>query len=367
MSASRVTVALVEELAKECGFELAGIAPVAAPADDFERFEGWVARGMAGRMGYLTDRRAGMRNDARNLLPEARSVICVAKLYNHESKPPEAGQGVIARYALSRDYHDVIPSMLERLVEKLHAIEPFTFKICVDTAPLLERSFARQAGLGWIGRNTCLINEQSGSWFLLGEIIVSLDLAPGIPPPDRCGTCTRCIDACPTQAIVPSGNASPRARAEVPDYTLDARRCISYLNIELKGEIPEELRARMGSNVFGCDICQQVCPWNTDAPVSEDPEFAPQVPATPALTALAQLSAAAFQEMFRDTPIPRPKYAGFLRNVAVAMGASGNQSFTEPLRQLAQNEDGQIASHAQWALHELQSSGKDREECVELE
>ncbi|MEQ1947889.1 MAG: tRNA epoxyqueuosine(34) reductase QueG [Bryobacteraceae bacterium] len=364
MSAPRITADLVKQSAKDCGFELAGIAPAAVPADDFARFEKWVAEGMAGKMGYLTDRRAAMRSDARHLLPSARSVICVGKLYNHETPVPGTGQGSIARYAVSRDYHDVIPAMLQRLAETLLAIEPFEYKVCVDTAPLLERSYARQAGLGWIGRNTCLIHEHSGSWFLLGEIIVSLDLATGTPPPDRCGTCTRCIDACPTQAIVPSGMASPRAKAEVPDYALDARRCISYLNIELKGDIPQELRASMGSNIFGCDICQQVCPWNTGAPVTTDPAFVPLTAAAPELEPLAQLSEPEFKEKFRGTPVTRPKYSGFLRNVAVAMGVLGERRFSEPLAQLGQHADELIASHARWALHELELSTKDHNQCT---
>ncbi len=193
----------VLQIAHECGFELAGIAP-AGPAPDFSRYEDWVAADMAGEMRYLTDRRAEMRRDARNLLPSARSVICVGKLYNTPDPPREEGDARISRYAWGKDYHVTMRAALERMTARLLEIEHFDWKICVDTAPLLERSFARLAGLGWIGKNTCLINEPLGSWFFLGEILTSLDLAPGSPPPDRCGSCTRCIEACPTEALVPS-------------------------------------------------------------------------------------------------------------------------------------------------------------------
>ena len=380
----RITPGAVKILAQECGFELAGVAPAAAPEDDFARFERWIGQGMAGKMGYLTGRRAALRRDARNLLPAARSVICVGKLYNRETPPVASGdgRGVISRYALGRDYHDAIPRALERLAEKLLAIEPFEYKICVDTAPLLERSYARQAGLGWIGRNTCLINQPLGSWFLLGEIVTSLELAPDSPPADRCGTCTRCIDACPTDAIVPSvfGGLYGAGQGSA-EYTLDARRCISYLNIELKGEIPEEHRGAMGPHVFGCDICQQVCPWNARAPFTTDPEFAPVMDAAPPLDDLARLSESDFQETYGGTPVKRPRYEGFLRNVAVAMGASGAARFREPLERLAARESEVVGAHARWALERLnspaeaapvertvsaQASAKDVAECVEI-
>ncbi len=214
----------VLQIAQECGFELAGVAPC-DPGEDFARYENWVAAGMAGEMRYLTDRRAEMRRDVRSLLPSARSVICVGKLYNTPDPPRKEGDARISRYAWGRDYHLTMRAALERMVARLLEREAFSHKICVDTAPLLERSFARRAGLGWIGKNTCLINEPLGSWFFLGEILTSLDLEPGSPPPDRCGSCTRCIEACPTDALVSEGDG----------FTLDARRCISYLTIELRG------------------------------------------------------------------------------------------------------------------------------------
>ena len=309
MRAARVDLEAIQQVARECGFELAGVAPCDAP-EDFERYQNWVARGMAGEMGYLTDRRAAVRRDVRNLLPTARSVICVGKLYNTPDPPAKDGDARISRYARGKDYHVVMRSALEKMAARLTEIETFEWKICVDTAPLLERSYARLAGLGWIGRNTCLINEPRGSWFFLGEIITSLDLKPGAPPPDRCGSCTRCIDACPTQALVPRGDG----------WTLDSRRCISYLTIELRGPIPDELHAGMGEHVFGCDICQDVCPWNARAPVTDDPTF---TGAAVPLKELAGLSPEEFRQRFADSPIARAKHAGLLRNVAVAMENRG--------------------------------------------
>jgi epoxyqueuosine reductase len=299
-----ITAETVKRIARECGFELAGVAR-AEPSADYALYDRWVDRGMAGEMRYLTDRRKELRRDPRSLLASARSVICVGKLYN---TAPEVKDPPISRYAWgSRDYHDVLREGLERMVERLAAIGPFESKICVDTAPLLERTYARLAGLGWIGKNTCLIHEPAGSWFFLGEILTSLDLEPDSPPPDRCGSCTRCIDACPTQALVPSGDT----------WTLDSRRCISYLTIELRGPVPEELRAGVGAHVFGCDICQDVCPWNSRAPVTDETAFAARE--IPPLEDLARMTEEEFRAFTRGTPLARPKHAGFTRNAAAAL------------------------------------------------
>lgn len=370
----------VKKLARECGFELAGIAAAEPIPGDFARYESWVHAGMAGKMGYLTDRRAELRRDPRSLLSSARSVICVGRLYDVESCPPgrrplagsaapTEGLGIIARYARGRDYHDIMHAGLEALAHKLLAIEAFEWKVCVDTAPIHERSYARQAGLGWIGRNQCLIHEPQGSWFFLGELLTSLAIAVDAPPPDRCGTCTRCIEACPTQALVPISNADDGARAE---WRLDARRCISYLNIELKGSIPEEHRQSMGANIFGCDICQDVCPWNSRVPETADPAFEPsgqeEFDATPPLEFLAHLTEEEFRERYRHTPVIRPKYDGFVRNVAVAMGASGEERFREPLEHLARNANPNVAEHAQWALQRVNEKRVNEERadaCVE--
>ena len=340
-----MTGARLKALARECGFELAGVAP-ALPTPDRGRYASWVAAGFAGEMKYLTDHRAEIRDDPRRLLPSARSIICAGKLYNgprpYSTQFREPELAWISRYAWGEDYHQVLRAGLEKLAGRLGEAEPFEYKICVDTAPLLERSYARRAGLGWIGKNTCLINQQAGSWFFLGELITSLELAPDTPPPDRCGSCTRCIDACPTDAIVPAGSG----------YTLDSRLCISYFTIELRGAVPGRLRPEIGNHVFGCDICQDVCPWNGRSPVTVEPAFNAAHFAPP-LERLAELSEQEFQEMFRHSPIRRARYTGFLRNVAVAMGNARSDRFRRPLGKLAQSDDPIVAEHARWALHQL--------------
>ncbi len=331
----------IHQLAAEVGFELAGVAHC-APVAEAPRYQTWVDAGFAGRMAYLTDYRADIRADPSRLLPSARSIICVAKLYNgpepSSDRFDDPALGWISRYAWGDDYHTVMTTGLEDLARRMGDHE---WRAFADTAPLLERSYARQAGLGWIGKNTCLINQEKGSWFFLGELLTSLEIAPDTPPPDRCGTCTRCIDACPTSAIVPMEDR----------WTVDARACISYFTIELKGEIPEERRAGIGSHVFGCDICQDVCPWNRRAPVDRDAAFAPrQGLVAPPLETLAALSEQEFLEMFKTTPVTRARYRGFLRNVCVAMGNSADTKFREPLQRLATSPDEVIAEHARWAL-----------------
>ena len=340
-------------LARECGFELAGVAR-ALPAGDAARYRDWVDAGNAGAMGYLTDHRAEVREDPRHLLPSARSIICVGKLYEtpwpHTTRFDDDACAWISRYAWGEDYHDVMRRGLEQLAARAaQQSGPFESRICVDTAPLLERSYARLAGLGWIGKNTCLINQQSGSWFFLGELLVSLDIAPDAPPPDRCGTCRRCIDACPTAAIVPHGEG----------YTLDARLCISYFTIELRGVVPEEMRQAIGSHIFGCDICQDVCPWNRRAPVTADPAFAPREFAPP-LEQMAALTELEFRAMFRHSPVSRARYRGFLRNVAIAMGNSGLPQFHAPLEKLTASPDPVVAEHARWALRTSYSAERER-------
>jgi epoxyqueuosine reductase len=305
-----ITAPQTKALARETGFSLAGVtsAEPLAEAQDYAR---WLALGYAGEMTYLYGRRAEMRRDVRSLLPSARSAICLGLLYNtpvpYSTQWDLAGRAWISRYAWGDDYHDVMRAKMREFVERLLALERFEWKMCVDTAPVLERALAQRAGLGWIGKNTCLINQQLGSWVFLGEILTSLELEPDAPPPFRCGSCTRCIDACPTQAIVADG-------------VLDSRLCISYWTIELRGDIPEEHRAQLGPHVFGCDICQDVCPWNRRAPTTADPAFAPRETA-PLLERLAGLSEAEFAERFRGSPVTRARYQGFLRNVAAVMDA----------------------------------------------
>jgi epoxyqueuosine reductase len=334
-----VTAQQIKQLAHACGFELAGVT-AAVPSHDLARFETWRAAGMAGEMTYMTDRRGDLRAEPRSLLPDARSIVCVGKLYNtpHEysTAMTDSGRGWIARYAWGEDYHDTLRRGLEQLLARIAEAhgEPFTSKICVDTAPLLERSYARAAGLGWIGKNTCLINQGQGSWFFLGELLLSIPLAYDAPPPDRCGTCRRCIDACPTDALIPDGSGG---------WMLDARLCISYLTIEKRGALPSELQARTGHHVFGCDICQDVCPWNR--PDSLGPtNFAPE------LERLAALTEEEFRTLFRRSPVWRAKYEGFLRNVAMAMGNSGNASMKEPLEKLVKHSNRIVSAAACGAL-----------------
>jgi epoxyqueuosine reductase len=369
-------------MARECGFELAGVAR-AEPLPERAWYHEWVDAGYAGEMRYLTDRRADVRDDPRNLLPSAKTVVSVGKLYNTASGtddrlsssvsrplagPSRAGdvphfdaseRGWISRYAWGEDYHQEMRRGLERLdsLVRQRVNAPLESKICVDTAPLLERSYARAAGLGWIGKNTCLINQRSGSWFFLGELLVSAQIEPDAPPPDRCGTCTRCIDACPTEAIVPVWDRPPglsgQAGRPVPQTcTIDSRLCISYLTIELRGPVPEQLREGMGSHVFGCDICQDVCPWNRRAPVTGDPAFQPRHYAPP-LEKLASVTEEEFRSLFRGTPVTRAKYSGFLRNVAIAMGNQGLEEFRRPLEKLAASSDPLVAEHARWGLQQL--------------
>jgi epoxyqueuosine reductase len=347
-----VTAETIKRIARECGFELAGVAP-ANPPEDFARYENWVEQGHAGEMEYLTDRRADVRRDVRNLLPNAKSVICVGKLYNQANASAAPGHAIISRYAWGADYHDVVRAGLEHMVTRLRELEGFDSKICVDTAPILERTFARLAGLGWIGKNTCLINEPMGSWFFLGEIVTSLEIADtqAAPAPDRCGTCSRCIEACPTNAFIPAADT----------WAIDSRRCIAYFTIELRGSIPEEHRAAMGSHVFGCDICQDVCPWNSHAPVSD--AFS-KVHAAPSLEECSRISAAEYRDMFNDSPMTRAKHAGFLRNVAVAMGNSGLKELREPLERLTQHENAMIAEHARWGLEHMDRQMEETVEAV---
>jgi epoxyqueuosine reductase len=345
-SGSKIRLEVIRELAAECGFDLAGATP-AAPLEDAARYRDWVRRGLAGEMGYLTDHRGDIRCDPRRLLPSARSIICVGKLYNgpeaystEENKPYT---GWISRYAWGEDYHNILRDglrRLEALIRDRLGCE-FDSKVCVDTAPLLERSYARMAGLGWIGKNTCLINEPHGSWFFLGELLTSLDIEAAAPPPERCGTCTACIDACPTGALKP--------------WELDSRRCISYLTIELRGPAPENLYSGIGNHVFGCDICQDVCPWNRRAPEDADPEFRPRPGLhAPPLERLAALTEEEFRALFRGTPVTRARYTGFLRNVAIAMANSGEPRFRPHLERLAAHPDPRVSAPARFGIRSLQ-------------
>lgn len=429
---------LVKQRALEIGFDMVGIAPVDA-RDDLKFSREWVERGFAGEMRYLENPK---RDDPRRVLPSAQSVICVGLIYNAPlpysaevagetgnskletrssqmvtredlgssdkgerarnefpvsnfqfpvSSLDSSPRGWISRYAWGTDYHKIMRSKLEKLRRAIEAMAPGAeTRVFVDTGPVVERAFARLSGIGWAGKNTCLINESKGSWFFLGVIITSLALEPDMSAPDRCGTCTACIDACPTEALV-------------QPYVMDASRCVAYLNIELKGAIPEELRPAMGAHVVGCDICQDVCPWNSrqsfpqggissqlmdghqpsvistqrrTAATTDTAEFQPlqvtpghqaensgqRTPDSgqqtfslfnPPLESLASLSEDDFRRIFQKSPIKRVRYRGWLRNLCVAMGNSGESKFLPRLKDLRQHADPIVREHAGWAVERI--------------
>lgn len=348
--------AFLQREALALGFDLAGIAP-AHGVPELSYFPEWLDAGHAGEMRYLesrNDRGELKRSALEHHAPWARSVIVCAINYN--SAPPHSiechdpNRGWISRYAWSKtDYHDAVLARMRqleaRLVEFVTASgedAPRTW-CYVDTGPLIERAFAAHSGVGWIGKNTCVLNQEKGSWLFLSTMLTSLELTPSIPAEDRCGTCTRCIDACPTDALH-------------EPYKMDARRCISYLTIEKRGEIPVELRVGMGNHIFGCDICQDVCPWNRRAPLTTITEFQPRTElVNPLLTWIAGMNIEEFREIFRGSPVKRAKLTGLKRNAAIAMGNSGNAEFVPELEKLAQDEDANIAEHARWALDRLRA------------
>jgi len=399
----------VVERARAAGLDLCGIASLDAQVfsaarepsisgsarfDELRYLPEWLARGYAGEMNYLHDPR---RSDPRSVLPGARSIIVVAVNYHSPhplstEMPPAAEddppRGWISRYAWGDDYHETILPKLNALIAAMRTefAEPFEARAYVDTGPIVERIAAKYAGLGWLAKNTCLINQKLGSWLFLGVIITTLDLEPSLapgqaPPADLCGTCTRCIDACPTQAF--------------PEpYVLDARRCVSYLTIELRGAIPEEFREPMGRAAIGCDICQDVCPWNRKAPATRLAAFQPRAisgeaalppdesasgdPLTatgkkhsaqphsllaPELAWLASLSQQEFSQVFRGSAIKRAKWRGLVRNACVALGnssvSSGSPEFPRIialLERLAASDDPLLANHARRALNRLSSA-----------
>ena len=351
--------------ARGAGFDLAGVAPVGDFAEH-RHFESWVDSGRAAEMQYMAaqDEAGGLkRGSLRRIAPWARSVIVCAANYNtaqpYSTASADSSQGWIARYAWGKDYHNTILGKLRTVEATLHSIcgagsgaqgdsEPPITRCYVDTGPVAERIYAKYAGLGWTGKNTCLIHQQQGSWLFLGVILTSLELAADTPAPDRCGSCTRCIDACPTQAIV-------------APYQLDANLCISYLTIEKRGPIPEPIRAGLGRHVFGCDICQDVCPWNRKAPVTTAAEFQPREGlVNPALEWLAGMDDAQFREVFRGSPIRRTKRQGLRRNAAVAMGNSGEARFVAVLETMQGDEDPVVAEAAQWAAGHLRGGRRPR-------
>jgi epoxyqueuosine reductase len=385
--------ATVKQMALETGFALVGIAP-ADVGNDLEFARQWVKRGFSGEMRYLANPK---RAHPRRVLPSVQSVICVGLVYDTEypystqlqsavgsrreaegseqktgvrsekveSREEIAGEGDgprawISRYAWGKDYHRVMRARLEKLRDAINKLAPGAeTRVFVDTGPVVERVFARFSGIGWMGKNTCIIDEEKGSWFFLGVILTNLELAPDLPAPDRCGSCTACLQACPTGALI-------------EPYVMDATRCISYLTIELKGSIPAEYRAAVGANVFGCDICQDVCPWNSRRG-SQETSFQPQTVSArkgetadsgsapspfslfhPLLEDLASLTEDDFRRVFAHSPIKRAKYRGLLRNLCVAMGNSGERRFIPRLKRLSRHPDPIVSEHARWALDRLQ-------------
>ena len=389
----------MKQAAREAGFELAGVAP-ARDFAELEHFPKWIAAGYAGEMKYMEARDESKRLKRANLqtvAPWARSVIVCAINYNtahpYSAQIQGPERGWISRYAWSReDYHEAVMRRLRVVEARLrdefgtagakapaqgdgpiaalkrcatqnpseasgnyaalkdcatqkHAGTPALQTRCyVDTGPLVERVYAKYAGIGWIGKNTCILNQRMGSWLFLGVILTSIELVPDLPSPDRCGTCTRCIDACPTDAFI-------------GPYQLDSNRCISYLTIEKRGDIPENIREGMGRHVFGCDICQDVCPWNRRAPATTAFEFQPREGlVNPALDWLAEITDEQFRQNFRRSPIRRSKRSGLRRNAVIAMGNSGDRRFAPVLEKLASDEDPVVAEHARWAAAKLLSS-----------
>jgi epoxyqueuosine reductase len=331
----------IKEAAQQLGFALVGISPVMSPPHE-ESFARWLRRELAGELEYMR-RTESLRRDPRRLVPWAKSVISVGmNYYTAFPRPPMSSQpnGWISRYAWGEDYHDVIKRRLESLLERIRIIHgtPVEGRPFVDGGPVLERDFAGVAGLGWIGKNTQLISPKKGSWFFLGELFVDLPLTYDRPLRDRCGKCDLCLKACPTGAFV-------------GPYVLDARRCISYLTIELKGFIPRHLRPLIGDHIFGCDICQEVCPYNVKAEPTTDQAYQPKTGLhAPLLIPLLSLDQEAFRIRFHGSPILRAKRRGLLRNVAVALGNIQSPEALPALIGALDDDEALVRGHVAWAL-----------------
>lgn len=346
----------IKDQARLLGFQLVGITTPDSPPH-LATYKSWLEAGRHGEMAYLASERARQRRaDPRLILPECRSILVLGIRYHapEEGEDHLDGKGRVASYAWGEDYHDVLADRLRQLVAFIEAQvgKPVPNRWYTDTGPILERDLAQRAGLGWIGKNTCLIAPQLGSYFFLAEVLLGIDLEPD-PPflPDYCGSCTRCLEACPTACIL-------------PNRTLDASRCISYLSIELKGAIPPDLRQSMGAWVFGCDVCQQVCPWNRRFAAPEgDAAFAPprEVPA-PDLARELALNPKDFNQKFNDSPMRRAKRRGYLRNVAVALGNQRNPAAIPSLAKTLLGEpEPLVRQHAAWALGQIGGETARRE------
>ena len=344
----------IKAKAARLGFILAGVT-TPEPPPHYSTFENWLAQGYHGTMNYLAEERSRLRRaDPREILPECKSILVLATPYNPSNsrrassgansatyRDQEEITGQIASYAWGDDYHDVLPARMKELVQFIEEqVEgPVKNRWYTDTGPILERDLAQRAGIGWIGKNTCLINPKQGSYFILSEILLDLALEPDPPfVTDHCGTCRRCIEACPTDCIL-------------PDRTIDARRCISYLTIELKDDIPTVLREKIGDWVFGCDICQMVCPWNRFA-AEGDPAFRDEDP-LPSLTDELAITTQEFNQRFKQSPVKRAKRRGYLRNVAVALGNTGNMHTLPVLNRALEDSELMVREHAQWAIEQI--------------
>jgi len=329
--------------AHEIGFDSCRIAACTTPAHATE-FREWLSEGAHGEMNYM-QRGEEKRCDPQKVLPGASSIVVLALNYfqgNESRRWQTAASGKIARYAWGDDYHDVIEAKLDKIDQFLGGFGGQQ-KCYVDTGPILERDYAAQAGIGWHGKNTMLIDEQLGTWFFLAEILTTIELPPDDSVRDRCGTCDRCINACPTGAIT-------------APHRLDARRCISYLTIELKGSIPLELRPLIGDRIFGCDDCLDVCPWNRFAQISHETVFSARKSTTGmALREYLELTDAEFRQLFKNSPIKRIKRRGFLRNVCVALGNTGDVPDLPALERAAADPEPLIAEHAGWAIEQIRA------------
>jgi epoxyqueuosine reductase len=341
-SAASLSAAIKSE-ALRLGFDLVGIAPAVSPPG-FPSFQEWLRRGFSGEMAYLPSREQAYSHPG-HVLETVRSVIMLGMNYRTvEPAQVGPGEGRVSRYAWGkRDYHGLLRERLSSLASSIHRIRPgCRTRGVVDTAPLLERDFARMAGLGWFGKNTLLLNKRMGSWLFLAALLVDLDLEyDKAHETSHCGTCTRCLDVCPTDAF--------------PEpYVLDARKCIAYLNIELRGPIPTELRVGMKDWLFGCDLCQEVCPWNRKAPQSNESLFQPRDDLSPAdARLLLKLSPREFDERFRGTPLMRPRRSGLLRNAAIVLGNSGSPDDVSTLCEALDDEEPLIRGAVAWALGRL--------------
>ena len=336
----------IKDQAQKLGFELVGIIPV-EPSQTVDYYEQWLKDGYAGEMDYL-ERHLPLKRDLRQILPEAQSIIALAINY-YTLDPPKSlagdpSRGQISRYAWGTDYHSLIRSKLNQLATFIQrtAEEKVKTRVYVDTAPVLEREYTERAGIGWIAKNTNVINWRAGSWFFLAGILVSIKLETDAPSlRGSCGTCTRCIEACPTDAIL------------APNI-LDSRLCISYLTIELKGSIPGKLRPQMDNLIFGCDICQEVCPWNSKAVPTKERDFYPRKGNfAPKLLSLINMTQEQFSRRFRNSPIKRAKRRGFLRNVAVALGNWKNRAAVPALKKALNDDEPLVRGHAAWALGQI--------------